>query len=317
MPAVYGSAPGKIILFGEHAVVYGQPAIAVPVNQVTTRTHILADPAAPAGLVIIDAPNIHLHARLSDLPADNPLKSIANLVMASLNLDHIPAAHIKITSSLPLAGGMGSSASVTVSFARALSAFLGHPLPDFEINCIAFEIEKFHHGTPSGIDNSVITYARPLYFVKGKPIEWIQNACSFFIVIGDTGIPSATADVVNAVRNLWQQQTEKFDQLFYEIGHCSLIARAALEKGDLAAVGRQMQQNHLLLQQIDVSCPRLDLLVKSALDSGALGAKLSGGGRGGNMIALADSETGAHHIADCLQSSGAARTIITSIPVNR
>lgn len=317
MPAITGTAPGKIILLGEHAVVYHQPAIAVPVNQVSTKTYIQADPAAPDRRVMIDAPNIQLKEKLQNLPADHPLQMIASAVLHSLDVDHIPAAKIKITSTVPLAAGLGSSASTTVSFARALSTFLGRILTDAEINRIAFEIEKIHHGHPSGIDNTVITYDRSVYFIKGEPFEWIHVSEPITLVIADTGISSSTALVVNDVRSNWQKDPTRYDLLFSKIGACVSKARQAIECGDLSTLGETMVENHSLLQKLDVSCPELDHLVEIAMQAGALGAKLSGGGRGGNMVALAASEESARQISDCLISKRAARTIITTIPVSR
>lgn len=315
MPAIIGKAPGKIILFGEHAVVYQQPAIAVPVHQICTKTYIQADPLANANQVLVDAPNIGLHKFMEELEPEHPLNQIATKVMKILDVDHIPPARIKITSTIPLAAGLGSSASTTVSFARALSTFLGHPLSDAEINRVAFDIERIHHGNPSGIDNTVITYARPLYFVKGDPIQWIKVTSPLILVIADTGISASTIKVVNDVRDHWQKDPLQYDGLFSSIGTCVKNARKAIEEGDLVSVGRLMQENQILLQHMDVSCPELDRLVKAAMQAGALGAKLSGGGRGGNMIALASSEQQAQHIADCLTANHATRTIITTIPV--
>jgi len=166
MPAISASAPGKIILFGEHAVVYGQPAIAVPVTQVRARAIVTAEPRQPAGSVRIQAPIIGLEAWLAELLPEDPLASVARLVFAELGLSQPPALTIRVTSTIPVAAGLGSGAAVSVAIIRALSEFLGRRLPAERVSALAYEVEKLHHGTPSGIDNTVIAYARPVYFVR-------------------------------------------------------------------------------------------------------------------------------------------------------
>lgn len=313
MPSISCSAPGKIILCGEHAVVYGSAAIALPIFQVSTVTKIFAKPIAPSGDVHIVAPPISLDNSLSSLSIQNPLRATIELVMEELHIDHIPACEIRIQTSLPLSAGMGSSASVTVSLVRALSTYLGHPFENSVINQIAFEIEKLHHGSPSGIDNSVITYETPILFQHGSGIQILKIARSFSLVIADTGIKSSTAAAVSGVRNRWEANKILYEKLFDEIGQLTLHIKEVLERGTLEAIGPALTRNHEFLQHIGVSSKELDQLVDAALDSGALGAKLSGGGLGGNMIALVADEN-AVEVARSLKGKGASRTIITSIP---
>ncbi len=186
------SAPGKIILFGEHAVVYGRPALAVPVTQVQATATVSGN---SRGGVWIEAPNIDLSSALSQLAPDHPLVAVINSVFSELGITRSPACTVYLQSTIPVAAGLGSGAAVSVAILRALSAFLGAPLPDERVNKLAFEIEKLHHGTPSGIDNTVVTYARPVYFVKGKPIKTFRVGADFTLVIGDTGISAPTKGV--------------------------------------------------------------------------------------------------------------------------
>src|SRR5659263_470497 len=187
MPAITPPAPVKFILFGEHAVVYSRPAIAVPVLQVKAKTTIVADPLAPPHSVLIDAPVIGLSSSLKDLDPDHPIRFVIQQVMQALDIVELPSVRIRLTSTIPLAAGLGSSSASSVSLARALSTFLGHPLSDESINRIAFESEKIHHGHPSGIDNTVTTYARPIFFIKNQPIEWLEVGLPMIFVISDTG----------------------------------------------------------------------------------------------------------------------------------
>jgi mevalonate kinase len=316
---ITSSAPGKIILFGEHAVVYGRPALAVPVTQVQA-TVAVSDSAADSRIgadsrktdIWIDAPDIDLHAPLSGLSPDQPLAAAARAVLSALGVDRPPALTVRVSSTIPVASGLGSGAAVTVALVRSLSAFLGRPLADEQVNALAFDIEKLHHGTPSGIDNTVITYARPVYFVKGQPIETLRVGEAFTLVIGDTGISAPTRESVGDVRKLWQVKPDRFEVIFDRIGAIADRARQAIEAGDAAALGPLMDENHALLDQLTVSSPELDRLVAAARGSGALGAKLSGGGRGGNMIALVRPQD-VEPVSLALQAAGAKRTLATIV----
>jgi len=313
MPAISVSAPGKIILCGEHAVVYGTPAIALPVTQVSTRTSLFAHPISPAGEVRITAPSIGLDSTLDLLSNQHPLRAAILLVEEELGITALPACEIHITTSIPLAAGLGSSASVTVSLVRALSQFMGHPFSDEVVNKIAFEVEKIHHGTPSGIDNTVITYQTPVFFRKGFPIAHLDVLNEFTLVIADSGTASSTAKTVAGVRERWLQESKKYEDYFGQIGALTNSISQVLRSGDLTLDGSLLTENHELLRSIGVSTSLLDRLVASALDAGATGAKLSGGGGGGNVIAIVDPSL-VSGVAQALTSCGAVRTIITTIP---
>lgn len=312
MPAFSASAPAKIILFGEHAVVYGRPAIAVPVDRVKARAVVSADPRRAPGHLRILAPDVNFEAVLGDLPEDHPLACAVHGVLAALQIFRPPACTIKITSTIPVAAGMGSGAAVSVAVIRALSAFLGRPMPDERVSALAFEVEKLHHGTPSGIDNSVVTFARPVYFVKGQPVETFHVPRPFTIVIGDTGVTSPTSIAVSDLRRSWNADQARYEPLFDAIGRIARSARQSIEIGQPYALGPLMNENQALLVQMSVSSFELDRLIAAARSAGALGAKLSGGGRGGNMIALATPEMAAE-IARALHAAGAIRTIVTEI----
>jgi mevalonate kinase len=316
MPAFSASAPGKIILFGEHAVVYHRPAIAVPVEQVAAKAIVSADLRGQAGSVHIQAPDIGLDAQLSELPEADPLAAAVLKTASTLGVKRIPACSIKITSTIPVAAGLGSGAAVSVAVMRALSAYLGQPLSDEQVSALAYEVEKIHHGTPSGIDNTVITYAKPVYFVKDKPIEHLRARQPFTLVIGDTGIQSPTASTVGNVRKQWQQHKDEYEALFDSTGAIADSARTAIESGMIELLGPLMDANHGLLRKIGVSCAELDALVQAARAAGALGAKLSGGGKGGNMIALV-TEKSAEKVAAALEKAGAVRTIVTQVKGDR
>jgi mevalonate kinase len=303
------SAPGKIILFGEHAVVYGRPALAVPVTQVHADVDVVDSPRSG---IWIEAPDVNLHAELNTLPSDHPIASVIHNFLFLSRLSRFPNLEIKIVSTIPVASGLGSGAAVTVALTRALVAHLNHAMTEEEVNAFAYEIEKLHHGMPSGIDNTVITYARPVYFVKEQPIETFKVGKPFTIVIADTGILAPTKESVGDVRRLWMNDRSRWETVFDKIGEISFTARRAIEAGKPELLGDLMNENHAVLKALTVSSPELDQLVAAALNAGALGAKLSGGGRGGNIIALVEPEE-AEAISLALKEAKAKNTIITQV----
>ncbi|MFC2054176.1 mevalonate kinase [Chloroflexota bacterium] len=312
MTAMTATAPGKIILFGEHAVVYGRPAIAVPVNKVRARAIVMAEPRGQVGEIRIEAPDVGLETSLEGLPKDHPIRAAVEGVISELGITRAPACTLRITSTIPISAGMGSGAAVSVALIRALSSFLGHPLSNALVSELAFEVEKIHHGIPSGIDNTVITNAMPVYYVRGQPVETLNLPESFKIVIGDTGLPSSTALAVGELRHAWQLDQNKYNAIFDSVAGIVREARAAIENGNTSALGPLMYHNHEYLRQLGVSSPELDRLVEAVRNVGAAGAKLSGGGKGGNMIVLS-SDDGTEGIESALRAAGAVRTIVTTI----
>ncbi|MFN2194966.1 MAG: mevalonate kinase [Anaerolineales bacterium] len=312
MPAITATAPAKIILFGEHAVVYGRPAIAVPLPQLRARAVVSADPFAPAGYIRLQAPAIGLDASLEDMPADDPFSLGVHGVLDILGISRCPACLIRVTSTIPIAAGLGSGAAASVVLVRAFSHFLGQPLENRQVNDLVFKIEKVYHGTPSGIDNTVITYEQPVFYIKDQPIQKFRIARPLTLVIADTGIPSKTAVTVGAVRSGWQADPHRYEALFDQIGRITRQARQALETGEIDALGPLMNDNQAVLQELGVSSPTLENLIQAARQAGAAGAKLSGGGGGGNLIALAANET-TQRISQELLAAGAASVLVSNI----
>ena len=303
------SAPGKIILFGEHAVVYGRPALAVPVTQVHADVEVQDSDSAG---IWLHAPDINLRAELNTLPSDHPIAAVIHNFFFLARINPFPALKVRISSTIPIASGLGSGTAVTVALARALSIHLDKQMTNRELNAFAFEIEKLHHGTPSGIDNTVVTYALPVYFQKDEPAETFKPGKTFTIVIGDTGLPAPTKESVADVRRMWMSDKLHWEFLFDEIADIAFSARSIIEDGMADMLGILMDENHALLQKMTVSSPELDQLVSAARQAGALGAKLSGGGRGGNMIALVE-KAKADEVSSALIAAGAKRTITTQI----
>jgi mevalonate kinase len=219
---------------------------------------------------------------------------------------------ITVTSTIPIARGLGSGAAVSTAITRAVARHFSTELAADEVSRLVYEVERLHHGTPSGIDNTVIACERPVYFVRGERPETFAAGHTLALVIADTGMASSTKEVVDAVRRAWKQSKDSYEDLFDRIGALVQQARQAIERGDLEQVGRIMDENHRLLQEMGVSSPGLDALVEAARRQGALGAKLSGAGRGGNVIALVSPEEG-EDLHQELLSAGAQRVIRTEV----
>ncbi|HEY3290637.1 MAG TPA: mevalonate kinase [Anaerolineae bacterium] len=306
--AVTRSACAKVILCGEHAVVYGRPAIALPLPRLRTHATVapLPDDAAERPFRII-APDIRAEYDIAHEP-NRPLAVLSRLTFEALG--RAPAAAtLSIASDIPPATHLGSSASVAVASARAIAAFCGQELDPEVASRLAFEAEKIYHGSPSGIDNTVVAYEQPVWFVRGAGAAILTIARSPVLVIADTGITTPTRIPVGDVRAGWETNPARYERLFDQIAATVTSARTALLAGDWPSLGAQLDANHALLQQIGVSSPELDNLCNVARSSGALGAKLSGGGRGGNMIALAADEASAVQLRAVLRAAGATRVI--------
>ncbi len=301
------SAPGKIILFGEHAVVYHRPAIAVPVAQVQATATI--EPRA-GGLIIHALDTGHTLDYAQADPLD-PLAAIVRVTLAHFGLP-APEGTLTIRSAIPIASGLGSGAAVSVAIVRALAAWFNQPIDAETVSRLSYEVEKLHHGTPSGIDNTVIAYNRPVYFVRGEPIQTFSVKRPFTVAIGNTGVASPTKIAVGDVRRGWEADRARYEAWFDQVSAIANNARTAIEDGSIEQLGPLMDQNQVLLEHIGVSSVELEHLIAAAKGAGAAGAKLVGGGRGGNMIALVD-ETKREAVVAALYAAGAVSVIATEI----
>ena len=303
-------ASGKVILFGEHAVVYGRPAIAVPVTQV--RAQAVVEGAAKGRGIAIVAQDLGQTYLLDQTPPDDPLRQIVVLTLQRLGVGLAHDLTITVSSTIPIARGLGSGAAISTAIVRALSKYFDKELSPRAISDLVYEVEKIHHGTPSGIDNTVIAFERPVYFVKSQTCEALRVKRPFIIIIADTGVQSPTKVAVAEVRRAWERVRERYEDIFDQIGYLAQRGRRAIERGEIEEMGHLMNENHRLLRLIGVSSPELEDLVRAAREAGALGAKLSGAGRGGNMIALVTEETkGA--VVKALREAGAKDLIVTEV----
>lgn len=310
METYSANAPGKIILFGEHAVVYDRPALAVPVFGVEAIATVA--PGPPGSGIAIEAPDIEQSFLISSR-ANDPLAVAARATLEFLN-EPEPDAVITVTSSIPIASGMGSGAAVAAALVAALGESLGYLIETEDWSNLVFEAEKVHHRDPSGIDNTVVCYAEPVYYKKGEDPQLFVPAKPLSFVIGNTGIQTPTYIPVNRVRDLWKHNKHAYEGIFSDIGGLVELAKHNIETGNLLAIGELMKQNHSLLKQLGVSNQKLNLLCDIALQAGAYGSKLTGAGDGGNMVALVKPEH-APRVQAALEKAGAVSTIFTTIRV--
>ncbi|MFQ5885898.1 MAG: mevalonate kinase [Anaerolineae bacterium] len=304
-------APGKVILCGEHAVVYGRPAIAVPVTQVGARVTV----ERGVDGILIQAKDLGLSHTMGESPVDEALEPVVSLVESTLEYLGVrppPSLVITITSTIPIARGLGSGAAVSTALVRGLSEHFERELGPGEVSALVYEAEKFHHGTPSGIDNTVISYGRPIYFVRGEPPQTFKVGRPLLLAIADSGVKSPTKVVVEEVRRRWEREPSRYETLFDQIGRVVERAKEEMEGGNLEGLGSLMDENQVLLRDLGVSSPQLDGLVKVAREAGALGGKLSGAGWGGSVIALIE-ERSREAVMAALERGGAQRVIVTEV----
>lgn len=309
---LWESACGKIILFGEHAVVYGRPALAVPLPQLRARAGI-----QPAGS---DTSIIHAHDLGRDLypdgkDANEPLAVILGLARARLGITG--AFELVIESDIPLASGLGSGAAVATAVVRALAGFGQKPLPPAELSALVFETEKLYHGTPSGIDNTVIAYEQPVRFVRRVPpspdeITPFIIAQPFTLVIANTGIASPTKETVGDVRRGWNQDRARYESIFDAVRVIVGEAQDALARGENSRLGELLTRNQRELERMGVSSPALERLIDAGCKAGAAGGKLSGGGRGGSVIFYV-APSDANAVSNAVAAAGAARVLTTVV----
>jgi mevalonate kinase len=305
-----GEAPGKVILVGEHSVVYGRPAIAVPVWDTRAAATIKVGPQGSG--CVIRARDTGQEILVAEADEREPLALVARLALRELRHDPDPDWQIDVTSDIPIASGMGSGAAVNAALVRAIFLQAGEEAAPDTVSRLVYASEVVYHGTPSGIDNSVVAYGQPVWFVRGQEPQVFEAARAFTLAIADSGVPSSTRAMVDGVRERRSDARETYDAWFDAIGEIAQAARDAIEQGQPEMLGGLFDCNQSLLEKIGVSAPVLERLVEAARRTGAGGAKLSGGGGGGNVIALVADET-ADAVRSALLAAGAKRVIVTTV----
>jgi mevalonate kinase len=239
----------------------------------------------------IRARDIGLTLRLRDAGDDQPLALVTRLALNKAGLTTEPDWLIELHSQIPIASGLGSGAAISTALVRAIFAQAGQPITAERVSDLVYESERFYHGTPSGIDNTVIAHAAPIWFVKGQAPIPFAAARPFTLIIADSGIHSPTKETVGDVRRAWLADTPTYDRWFDEIAVIVHDARVAIEQGNLATVGCVVRSQSGVAGSAWSQFAAIAAAGGwSARVGGALGAKLSGGGRGGNVIALVNED---------------------------
>jgi len=291
---VEATAPGKMILFGEHSVVYRGPAVVLAIDR---RARVVAEPRDDEK-IFIDADDLGFSGYFEN-DVYHPVRGKAwrgrNLaalnVAAKKTMEHIgegTGVNLIVRSMIPIAVGLGSSAAICVATAAAVAGVFEGVLDEKQISDLAFEGERIIHGTPSGVDNNVATFGGIMRYERGVGFERFHLDEVFPFIIGNTRKRRSTRMLVEGVARLKERNPALVDSIIDTMGELSGRGLDALLRRDLQRLGDFMNLNHGLLSAIGVSTPQLDALVHAARRNGALGAKLTGAGGGGCMIALAE-----------------------------
>ena len=286
-----GLACGKVILLGEHAVVYGVPAIAVAIEH-GVRADARALERGPSRLAVREW-GVEVDAK-SGLDLG---RAFAALLEAS-GCEGPVAVEAQVD--LPPGGGLGCSAALGVAVARAID-------PSAKTDTITDRVmawERVFHGNASGIDAACAARGGGISFTKGGGIEEVHAGASLTVCIGNSGVASSTKTMVEAVERLRARRPEIVDKAFEGIRSLVRNARLAIEAGDRFALGRLMDLNQMLLSGLFVSTQEIEQMCALARESGAYGAKLTGAGGGGCVVALVSGNAGAEPVLEAWRAAG-------------
>lgn len=298
-----GKAHSKIILMGEHAVVYDYPAIALPF--------------AKAAIEVVVTPSLTEHyylasdyyrGKLANIP--EALMNIVKGLELTLDIFKLPKnpLYISVQSTIPVGRGMGSSAAVVVAMVRAICDFYQKDLSDYLLQFIVNQAEVIAHESTSGIDSLMAATTQPVIYRKSQQAHAFTFDLDAYLVVADSGQESHTSQAVAKVRQLMESKPRIVKNAMDSIGNFVQQAYEAIQSKNIIDLGRLMTYNHYYLNQLEISNRLLDTIVNSAWLAGALGAKLTGGGLGGCVIALAESHTSAQLIEEAMQDAGAVQT---------
>ncbi|WP_057740446.1 mevalonate kinase [Limosilactobacillus secaliphilus] len=299
-----GTSHAKIILIGEHSVVYGQPAIALPLKDIKTKATLTTQ---ADGQTITSR---YFQGKINELP--DSMAGVGKLI-AELT-KHFAAEddsfELTIESDIPAERGMGSSAATAVAITRAFFDYYRTDLSRKELLKWADVEEQITHRSPSGLDAATVSSDSPLWFIKGQAGSQFSLQLDATMVIADTGIQGATKEAINAVKQRLHDQPESTNQLIEHLGQLATITKSILANNEVMKLGTVLNAAQNDLGTLGVSDASLDHLIDAANQNGALGAKLTGGGRGGCMFAITHTAMGGRKLAAALTNAGAKATWI-------
>jgi mevalonate kinase len=301
------SAPGKLMLFGEHAVVYGKPCIVTAVDQ---RIRLTAEKLASNELVV-DAPDVGISGYRKDtgklgvgMEIPKGVKFIEFTVKNFKNVYGLPGG-VKINTKSDFSSefGFGSSSAVTVAVVKALSELFQTKLSKKALFDLSYKTVIEIQGVGSGFDLAAAIWGGTLYFVGGGEVIKPFKTRSLPLVVGYTGIKADTATLIRQVGELYKSQKAEIEGIFDSIQEIVEAAKIAIEDSNLKKLGELMNANQNLLAKLGVNSSELNNLVTAALASGALGAKLSGAGGGDCMIAVVGKDK-RKDVAEAIEKAG-------------
>ncbi len=310
----FARAPGKIILVGEHFVVHGESAIVMAINRYITVMvegrsdeiiHITSD-LGISGQYDKD----HFYGPRDHQKTLDPIKISILSVLEALGENQ--GLDVHISSTIPVAVGLGSSGALAVATVAAVGQYFNNKFQAEELLKLSLNAERYVHVNPSGVDQAISTYGGAIIYNKKTGLTRLEAPLPIPIVIGNTGIERNTGQLVDQVRKLKQQYPQTIDPIFHSAGELSIQAIEAIQQSNITRLGNLMDINHGLLMAIGVSHEALDRLVHIAKQNGALGAKLTGAGGGGCMIALVAQEQ-SNQIAEKLEQGGATPIIAEKV----
>ncbi len=297
-----GLASGKLILAGEHSVVYDRPAIALPFTRLNARARISS----------IDGPSRvssgYYEGTLDDAP--DILSGMVDCIRATVAAVGHPGEHlmIQVDSTIPTGRGLGSSAAVAAAAVRGIAAYYGAVLSHEEEMDLVRIAEVHAHGTPSGIDAEAVVATGPFRFVRDKPVTALPVGRAMHLVVADSGLRGNTRAAVEGVRCRFEKERAVTEKHLDQLASVVDDVQHALREGDADLLGLSMNVAQRELSSIGVSDPALDSLIVEAQSAGALGAKITGSGLGGCIVALAPDAESVAPLASALRLAGAQET---------
>jgi mevalonate kinase len=307
-----GAACGKVILLGEHAVVYGVPALAVGIDRGARARATLLE-RGPSTLHVgrdvrgsaaawspLDGWDISVHEDQTDRDLGRAFRAVLDLARDGQKPGSELHVAVEAEADLPPGAGLGCSAALGVAIARAVDPGAAEP----HVAARAMAWERVFHGNPSGVDAAVAAMGGCIYFKKGEPIVPLHVRANIVLCVGHSGIASSTKAMVEAVARLRARRPEVVAKAFEGIRALVENAKLALEAGDKFALGRLMDLNQMLLSGLFVSSEEIERMCDVARGAGAMGAKLTGAGGGGCVVALAPNRAGAERVLEAWKSAG-------------
>ncbi len=285
-----GVSHSKIILMGEHSVVYGYPAIAIPLKNIQMEC-IVERSRVPFFHNEKDTLSTAVHTALKYLSRKNE------------NIKY------KIISDIPPKRGMGSSAAVSIAAIRGVLDYFNRKVDNVILEKLVNEAEIIAHNTPSGLDAKTCLSDSAIKFIKNKGFKNIDMNLGAYLLIADTGIHGHTRDAIMNIKNMGNKALPMLEKL----GKLAEETEKFIEKKDVVNIGKNMIFAHEELKMLGVSIEKSDILVKTAIAEGAYGAKMSGGGLGGCIIALMESREKTEMTAKKLMEKGAVNIWIEAL----